>query len=348
MIIIIHYYNISLGINNINAIKANITEINYIEREIEIIVGQKYNYFEYNVIQILPNFYNIFIKMEKNDLSNSIYAKNIEFILNDLKNNNKNITLKNIALNYQKIFNKKISITTVSKILKNHLNIRYFKTSIKNPKLKDDNYILMEFLFIRGIIRSLELNLNLIFIDETGFNIQNNNFHTWRRRNEEILNGPKCKVKERINLILSVSKEKIIHRKFIKGPVNSDVFLDFLNEMIICISTDELQKLMIVMDNATYHLTKDVITFFRNKKIKGLTICPYKSSFNMIELVFRFIKNITYKNVYNKIEDLKNDVIKILDGKKIKRSLPLLYKETFEQYLTFIQNKYDKDLNYIV
>ena len=68
----------------------------------------------------------------------------------------------------------------------------------------------------------------------------------------------------------------------------------------------------------------------------------------MIELVFRFIKNITYKNVYNKIEDLKNDVIKILDGKKIKRSLPLLYKETFEQYLTFIQNKYDKDLNYIV
>ena len=242
LFIITHYYNILFGIKDINVIKPNIKEINSIKNEIEIIKNQNNNYFENNVIQILPDFFDVLIKMEKNDLTNSIYAKTIGFIFKELKNNNKIITLKQIAINYQKIFDKKISITTVSRILKNHLNLRYLKTSPKNPKLQEDNYILMEFLFIRGIIRSLELKLNLIFVDETGFNIQNNNFHTWRARNEEILNGPKYKVKERINLILSVSKEKIIHKKFVKGPVNSEVFLDFLDEMINKISADEQKK----------------------------------------------------------------------------------------------------------
>jgi len=106
--------------------------------------------------------------------------------------------------------------------------------------------------------------------------------------------------------------------------------------MILSLPINERQNIMIIMDNATYHTTKDILDFFKDNKIKGLTICPYKSSFNMIELVFRYIKNITYKNVYNKIDDLKQDVIKILVGKKIQNTLPNLYRETLEQYFVFI------------
>ena len=55
----------------------------------------------------------------------------------------------------------------------------------------------MSFLFIKGIIRSLFLNLNLIFVDETGFLLENNNYYTWRNSREEIFRDPKKNVKQR-------------------------------------------------------------------------------------------------------------------------------------------------------
>ena len=99
------------------------------------------------------------------------------------------------------------------------------------------------------------------------------------------------------------------------------------------------------MDNAKFHLTNEVIQFFVINKIKGLTICPYKSEFNMIEIVFRYIKNIIYKNVYNNLNDLKKDVIKILGTKNLKESLNLLYKETMEKYMIFIKSNINGNLN---
>ena len=85
-----------------------------------------------------------------------------------------------------------------------------------------------------------------------------------------------------------------------------------------------------------------------NNKIKGLTICPYKSDFNMIELTFRYIKNIIYKNVYNNLNDLKKDVVTILGTKNLKESLNLLYGETLKNYMIFIRNNININLNNII
>ena len=49
----------------------------------------------------MPNVYNIFNMMEKNDLSKSEYAKNLSFILGFLKTKKDSITLKK----YPKIMN---------------------------------------------------------------------------------------------------------------------------------------------------------------------------------------------------------------------------------------------------
>ena len=252
--------------------------------------------------------------------------------------------MKQIAKDYEKKYLKKISLSTVSRILKNHLKIRYLRTTIKNPKLEQNNYILMSFIFLRILLRSFVLNLNPIFIDETGFVLKNDNYRSWRESGEEIYAGPKINGRERLNLILAVSKNKVIHKTFIKGSVNSEHFINFLDEMITTLDKKEKENSIIIMDNATIHLTKDVIEFFKTNKLKGLTICPYRSNFNMIELAFRFIKNIIYKNIYENIENLKNDVIKIIDGNGLKNSLINLYKETIEQYMVFIQNNKGIDL----
>lgn len=77
-------------------------------------------------------------KIEKQDLKKTEYAKNIKFIINYLKSENKKITLKLIAKYYE--FYEKISITTLTRIIKKHLEMRYLRTSIKNPKLEENNF----------------------------------------------------------------------------------------------------------------------------------------------------------------------------------------------------------------
>ena len=94
-----------------------------------------------------------------------------------------------------------------------------------------------------------------------------------------------------------------------------------MEELILNLNENDKYNSIIIMDIATIHLIKGVYEFFKTNKLKSLTICPYKSNFNMIKLAFRFIKNIINKNVYDNMNELKNDVIKIIKSNGIKNSL---------------------------
>lgn len=69
----------------------------------------------------------------------------------------------------------------------------------------------MTYIFIRGFLRRMILKLNIIFVYETNFIINNINFYIWRDPEEKINAGEKQNNKERLNLILAISKEKIFH-----------------------------------------------------------------------------------------------------------------------------------------
>lgn len=175
--------------------------------------------------------------------------------------------------------------------------------------------------------------------------MENNNFYTWRQNNETISKGPINKLKVRLNLILAVSNQKIIRKAFYKNSIDTKFFVEFLKGIINPMAEEEIRKTIIIMDNATFHISNEVVQFFKKQKLKGLTICPYRSSFNMSELVFRYVKNIIYKNVYNKMEELKKDVINILNSENLQKSLVNLYKETLQQYLLFVHNYNSVDLS---
>ena len=53
---------------------------------------------------------------------------------------------------------------------------------------------------------------------------------------------------------------------------------------------------------------------YKKYKCKVLFNTPYLSEFNCIELLFRFIKNIYYKHLYNSIEQLEEHVRSIIDN----------------------------------
>ena len=68
---------------------------------------------------------------------------------------------------------------------------------------------------------------------------------------------------------------------------------------------------------------------------------PYASQYNMAEIVFRYIKNYTYKKVYCSINQLIEDINNILDADSIGISLKRFYTETIGEYVKFnAKNEY--------
>ena len=76
---------------------------------------------------------------------------------------------------------------TISRVLRHKLRYRFLKTTVKNPNLKENNYKFMSAIFIKIILRSIKMGLTFLFIDETGFQLQNNNYYQWRKSDETII-----------------------------------------------------------------------------------------------------------------------------------------------------------------
>ena len=98
----------------------------------------------------------------------------------------------------------KIDKMTVSRILKKELDLHYRKTIIKTPKLVEDNYKLMIYLFLKKVSWCLLLGLELVVIDEAGFSLNNANLKVWRNSTKPIYSGCSGNGKEKINLILAI------------------------------------------------------------------------------------------------------------------------------------------------
>ena len=101
------------------------------------------------------------------------------------------ITLNNNRKKYFERFNKFISLMTISRILRHKLKLHFLKTTPKNPIIKSNNYQIMLAIFIKAIVRCIKLGLKFIFVDETGFQLVNNNYYDWREYKEQVFGGAK-------------------------------------------------------------------------------------------------------------------------------------------------------------
>ena len=276
---------------------------------------------------------NIKIITPKKDIN----AQIVEEILAE-RNNGDEISLKKIKQEFDKkasIRNiKLIQKSSINNIMKNILGYKFLKTTVKNSKLAEQNSIRDSFFFLKIILRALSMGLEIIFIDESGFFTQNNHFRCWRKNSQEIYNH--IKDNKKVNLIMAVNSYKICHYKLNDNSTTSHEFKKFMEELISKLTEEEKKKSIFVLDNLTSHLTEEMFSFYNKNNLKILFNIPYKSNFNMIELAFRNIKNLTYKKLYSKIENLKHDIKTIIEGDLIKSSLAKLFKETLKEYQNFI------------
>lgn len=332
------YNNVILDKKIPNQEHINILKEEFHNVELEILEDNK----EEKLIKILPDFYMAIDGLKEIPKENSLYAKRIKSILIQYSDK-KVITLKIIKMKYEIIYKEKISLITISRILRFHLGLHYNKTILKNPKLDENNYLLMGYSFIIGIIKAIESKLNIIFIDETGFEIVNNHLYMWRKKGEQITGGPKKEIKKRINLILAMDKKEIIYGQYYRNTsIGSNEFIDFIKEIISKIGREKIENSLFVMDNASYHLSKKVKSVARKEKLKFLLNVPYKSQFNAIELVFHLIKNNLNKEIYDNNNDFLKRIVNLIDDEKINGDIRKTYIKTIKEYIEFYENYKDK------
>lgn len=343
------YFNIQVKnqINNlINEIKnenfPKDTYINILSDEIEKIKNEIKELDNSNFLEILPFFYNKLINLKEISRAESEYGLKIKKIYDEY-NGKKTITLKYIKNKYKELYSKDISIMTISRIMRFHLGIHYRKTIYKNPNLSTIKYILMAYCFIIGVTKSIELNLNLVYIDECGFFLENNNLKYWRKNGEEITGGAKNNNKGKINLILAINKNEIILGHYYKNEtISSNEFLIFIKDLIETIGVEKVNKTIFFLDNASYHLSNEIKKYVKNNKLKFFFNVPYKSNFNTIELCFHLMKNQLYKEIHNKINDLAERIRILIDDKDINKNIRKIYLKTLETYREFYMTNFDK------
>ena len=330
--------------SDINVIKPTDNELDYINNLIKELDNP--SSINDNIYYVTPLFSLIMNNTKKVE---PIKDKKSLIIQNIIKDNAKkgHISIRKITQEFNKICTKeevsKISKTHVHRIIKNVLKYKYRKTTLKNTKLLENYSIKNSYFFLKIFLRAVSLNIQPIYLDEAGFFTKNSNFYTWRQENEEIFT--KIEDRKKINLIMAVSPQKIIYYDLTESNTDNNTFKNFMEGLVNNMQNEEIQNHIIILDNLSSHLTNDLFEFYKNKNLKVLFNIPYNSPWNMIELVFRLIKNITYKRIYNNINSLKADVIEIIKSGKIEASLPRLYKETINQYINFIKINNYIDLN---
>jgi transposase len=194
------------------------------------------------------------------------------------------------------------------------------------------------------MLRALKAGLNPIFIDECGFNLFNDNFHSWIKK-DSTYHAKLPNQNNKINLIMAVSFNKIFFYTLNDLNTNKELFLQFMKNLLNNMAEKEKNESIFILDNLKCHCTFELFEFYYNNNLRILFNVPYYSDFNMIERCFRFIKNVTYKKIYTSKNNLLNDIKNILEGEEIRRSLKKLFKETLNIYKSFLNNNELINLN---
>ena len=326
-------------VNNPNDFKPNLTEIEILQKKIrDIRIVNDYQYDK--LINVTPYFYSKIISLEKTPFSYDIKDKNINQIINNY-NKNHSISLTKIKEIFNTETGDKISLTSLNRRIKNNLNFSYKKITLKPKELDNKYYKMMSFFFIKLIIRVIKLGLYPIFIDESKFTLKNENFKTWVNQDDFYHYGTKKNDKK--NIILAVGTSKVFHYELTDLNTSGIVFKKFMIRLINKIN--DIQNYFLIMDNLSVHLTNEIKTLVNKFNLKLIYTVPYESTFNPIELAFRFIKNKIYRHSYFTMNDMKNDIETIIKSIEFENSLEKNWAETMEKYLIFINNNNNVNLN---
>ena len=260
----------------------------------------------------------------------------------DLIRNNPQITSKEIKEKLQEHNGKVVSTSAINK----HLKGRMSEFDLPNFTIKKCVYIenrrnspeILEkrVKYINIYRECLRLGKDFVFIDETPFN----SLYFYKNGRSPV--GIPCRVSRQHVKISNLTAITAIHRTFgivkttfVDGPVNQEVFTNFLDELFQTMTSCKTRPIY-VMDNVSFHKTKNITGLFDRYNNTCLLTVPWSCELNPIEYIFGIWKRRIKINRTVQLSEIK-EVIKngLLSITQEEVSKTIYYVETiiFQQAL---------------
>lgn len=154
---------------------------------------------------------------------------------------------------------------------------------------------------------SMRPNQDLIFLDETGFNLHCAPKYGWSPLNTvPTVNVPANRGKN-ISVLATISHEGILNYEVFEGSVDSRIMFEVLSQKILPKLT---WNSIVIMDNARIHKTNTIKDLFRQRNIPCMYLPPYSPQLNPIEEVFGMVKE-KYRK-HRPIPTNKDEMIRVI------------------------------------
>jgi transposase len=135
--------------------------------------------------------------------------------------------------------------------------------------------------------RDLAGEIDLRYVDETGFSLEPYVPYAWQERGEQIT--VESRRSKRLNIFGILNRRQELEVFLFEGTINSDVVIACIDRFSETIKMETV----LVIDNASIHTSNVFLEKQAEWKIKGLTIFflpTYSPELNIIEILWRFIK----------------------------------------------------------
>jgi transposase len=263
----------------------------------------------------------------------SIITKSILKYIKKIIIENPAITISKIKKKIFKKFDVEISISYLFYIIKYTLNLTHKQLRVKYYPEKKLATLKEDKINFYNQILKIGKN-NIISIDESGFylNMTKNN-----GRSEK---GKKCYKTihkypfVKFNFICAIMYGKIIGYKLYqeKGGIDSIKFSKFYDDFI----KNKYEDNLIILDNARFHKSKDVVDNITKSKNKIIYSLVYNPQCNPIENLFSQLKNHVKNKSPDNYEELKKTIDNIIKYKISKNHLKNYFNYLFTQANDYI------------
>jgi transposase len=188
--------------------------------------------------------------------------------------------------------------------------------------------------FARRLIYYSMLKYELIFVDETGFNLSYRPDYGYGMRNKDLRLQYISKKSTNYSLLCAISKDDIISYCIYEGPIHGEDYFGFIYNLSPMLDA-RTRNWILVCDNASIHKDKSQLPEAK-KCINFLFLPPYTPHFNPIELLFGNIKREVRKRQYAYVSDLIFDIHHTITTYDV-RKLRNLYRKMYDDmgYLLF-------------
>lgn len=292
-------------------------------KEFQILAQNMYNKNTYTIRQIstiLDISKSTIHRWIRNRIKNKInrpkiIAEKIKYILKS----NGLTTLKQIKNDLEQKYNINVSVSLIHLIIK-QIGYSYKRVSRKiygktrESLIKEQNNFRKKFRKIS--------DKQIICIDETYFYSNDGPKYGYALKGAPI----NCHIKsnpKKYSLLMAITNDKIIAYELYETNINKYIYENFITKI-----ADHAKNKYILMDNVSFHKTKNVKQIAENKSIKLMYIPPYSPNFNSIENVFSIIKQYYRKRIYETNEKESVKIIQESINRINKKMLKNIYRNT--------------------